>query len=116
MRRQYISKNVSLSMIEQAVDDLCEQLRSNPQLRSEAIEAGVNLEAFDMDNECPFEVQRTAEGIGVIETFLIAVAARIAGEYVVRGLDKLWDDVFWPRLEQRFGDMLQPDEDDVGET
>lgn len=87
-----------------ALQDIWENLRSNPSARSEAARAG-----FRMDDQIsPFRVEREGAQFGVGETILVFLASEAAHAVIGELVDFAWKKLFWPRLEQRFGARLSP--------
>lgn len=50
-----------------------------------------------------FEVSAEREGFGVVELILIAAAGRLVATIPERVLVRFFDDVIWPKLQNRFG-------------
>lgn len=88
-------------------------LKTDPALQQQAAAAGFDMEQIDGEAECPFEVEETTAGEGIVTGILIGVGTHFA----IKGLEKLWIEVIGPYVEQKFGaDLvnLGEDKDDAG--
>ncbi len=95
----YGPQDVSPEQVEQELESIWEVLRQHPELVEEV---DIDLSEIALQ-ENPFHASRPAEGVGIVEGILIAVAGRIAGEVAIR----LWDNVVWPRLQTRIAGIRQ---------
>ena len=87
MHQYYEAEGIPLEVLQRAINDAWSELAPG--------------------SPCPYIAERPAEGLGVIETFWVALVARVVGEFTVRGLDLLWNEVIYPQLEAKFGTSLQ---------
>ena len=102
VRRLAVSSEISPENIDQTLIDVWQELQSNAASRN-FVAQNVGMDPEELVWQSPPFVSRTgASNFGVCTTILIFVGLRFAESLT----DKVFDEVFWPRIKAKFGEHV----------
>jgi hypothetical protein len=89
--------------IEEVLNEVWRDVKSDPELRQELDAAGCDLSQIEKSEEMFLDLEPTEQGFSGVEIFLITLAAGVATHFTSAALEVLWKKAIWPALEARFG-------------
>lgn len=110
--------DVTVTAIEQVLEEVWRGISSEPDERAAAADAGVPEEFLDVlvgeYRECGrsgrerlFTVAREGEGFEPVSAFIVGVAAGLTVHYSKRILDPFWDEYVEPKILAKFSGRLR---------
>lgn len=104
MSIQVEAENVSVDEVQVALNAIWASAISDADTRSEVTAI---LGTDDVPEAVPLVARPGEDNYGVLELIMIAATGRVVGTYTEKMLDKLFNDVIWPKLEARFGEGIR---------
>jgi len=95
--------------IEEAIDKIWDELRSDQDARNAANAAGVPVAGLNLNSPThPFKVRQIKEGFEPATQFVISIGAGLVVHFSKRAIDPLWDKYVAPKLVRILGGRVRP--------